>query len=84
MMDFYAVLDRVLVLLRQRGRISYRAFKRQFDLDDASLVDLQDALVFAEPRVVDEEGRGLVWTGAPQPRRGWAAGVLRLPARSRR
>src|SRR5262249_62069037 len=26
-MDFYAVLDQVLALLRQRGRVSYRALK---------------------------------------------------------
>src|SRR5262245_4905395 len=64
-MDFYAVLDQVLVLLRQRGRVSYRALQRQFDLDDAYLTDLKDALVFAEPLVVDGAGRGLVWTGAP-------------------
>jgi class 3 adenylate cyclase len=64
-MDFYAVLDQVLALLRQRGRVSYRALQRQFDLDDAYLTDLKDALTFAEPCVVDEEGRGLVWTGAP-------------------
>ena len=63
-MDFCAVLDQALALLRQRGRVSYRALRRQFDLDDASLADLKDALVFAEPRVVDEDGRGLVWTGA--------------------
>ena len=51
-MDFYAVLDQVLALLRQRGRVSYRALQRQFDLDDAYLADLKDALVFAEPRSV--------------------------------
>jgi class 3 adenylate cyclase/predicted ATPase len=64
-MDFYTVLDQVLALLRQRGRVSYRALQRQFDLDAPTLADLKDALLFAEPRVVDEEGRGLVWTGAP-------------------
>jgi hypothetical protein len=64
-MDFYAVLDQVLALLRQRGRVSYRALQRQFNLDDPSLADLKDALIFAEPCVVDEAGRGLVWTGAP-------------------
>ena len=64
-MDFYAVLDQVLALLRQRGRVSYRALQRQFDLDDAYLTDLKDALVFAEPRVVEDEGRGLVWVGPP-------------------
>ena len=31
-MDFYAVLDQVLALLRQRGRVSYRALKLQFHL----------------------------------------------------
>jgi hypothetical protein len=65
-MDFYAVLDQVLALLRQRGRVSYRALQRQFALDDAYLADLEDALVFAEPCVMDEEGRSLVWTGAPR------------------
>jgi hypothetical protein len=44
-MDFYAVLDQVLALLRQRGRVSYRALKRQFDLDDAYLDDLKVELI---------------------------------------
>jgi hypothetical protein len=34
-MDFYTVLDQVLALLRQRGRVSYRALKRQFQQLDA-------------------------------------------------
>jgi len=38
-MDFYSVLDQVLALLRQRGRVSYRALKRQFQLDDETLAD---------------------------------------------
>jgi predicted ATPase/class 3 adenylate cyclase len=63
--DFYAVLDQAIALLRQRGRVSYRALQRQFALDDAYLADLKDALMFAEPHVTDEEGRGLVWTGTP-------------------
>ncbi len=33
-MDFYAVLDQVVQLLRERRRVSYRALKRQFQLDD--------------------------------------------------
>jgi hypothetical protein len=36
-MDFYAVLDQVLALLRQRRRVSYRALKVQFHLDDEQL-----------------------------------------------
>ena len=33
-MDFYDILDQVIDILRSRGRMSYRALKRQFDLDD--------------------------------------------------
>jgi hypothetical protein len=32
-MEFYAVLEQVLDLLRRRGRVSYRALKAQFSLD---------------------------------------------------
>jgi len=39
-MDFYAVLDQVVQLLRERRRVSYRALKRQFQLDDVFLEDL--------------------------------------------
>src|SRR5262245_61105802 len=62
-MDFYAVLDQVLELLRQRGRVTYNALKRQFDLDDACLQDLKDEIIEAQRVGVDEGGRVLVWTG---------------------
>jgi class 3 adenylate cyclase/predicted ATPase len=64
MMDFYAVLDQVLALLRQRGRVSYRALKRQFDLDDAYLDDLKVEIIEVQQCAVDQEGTMLVWTGA--------------------
>jgi class 3 adenylate cyclase len=62
-MDFYAVLDQVLALLRQRGRVSYRALKRQFDLDDAYLDDLKVELIEVQQCARDQEGTMLVWTG---------------------
>jgi class 3 adenylate cyclase len=62
-MDFYAVLDQVLALLRQRGRVSYRALKRQFDLDDAYLDDLKVELIEVAQCAMDQEGTMLVWTG---------------------
>jgi len=43
-MDFYAVLDQTLDLLRQRGRVTYRALKLQFTLDDDQLEALKDEL----------------------------------------
>jgi class 3 adenylate cyclase len=62
-MDFYAVLDQVLALLRQRGRVSYRALKRQFDLDDAYLDDLKVEIIEVQQCARDQEGTILVWTG---------------------
>src|SRR5262245_26188035 len=81
-MDFYAVLDQVLALLRQRGRVTYNALKRQFGLDDACLQDLKDELIEAQRVAVDEDGRILVWTGdvaAPPPP---AAALAVVQARS--
>ena len=45
-MQFYEVLAQVIELLQRQGRVSYRALKRQFDLDNDYLEDLQ-ALVLA-------------------------------------
>ena len=61
-MDFYAILDQVIALLKQRGRVSYRALKVQFHLDDEALEALKEELLYAYS-VVDDQGRGLVWAG---------------------
>jgi class 3 adenylate cyclase len=66
-MDFYAVLDQILDLLRQRGRVTYNALKRQFDLDEACLQDLKDEIIAAQRVAVDEGGTVLVWTGDVGP-----------------
>jgi class 3 adenylate cyclase/tetratricopeptide (TPR) repeat protein len=63
-MDFYAVLDQILTLLQQRGRVSYRALKRQFDLDDAYLDDLKTEIIEVQQYARDEGGSMLVWLGA--------------------
>src|SRR5215510_10133795 len=62
-MDFYAVLDHVVALLQQRGRVTYNALKLQFSLDDEQLAVLKDELLYAHPQVVEDAGRGLRWTG---------------------
>ena len=36
-MDFYVVLDEIRTLLQRRGRVTYRALKVQFQLDDEHL-----------------------------------------------
>ena len=68
-MTFEEILDQALAMLQRRGRVTYRALQRQFDLDEAALEYLKDAIRFAHPQVVDEAGQGLVWptTVADQP-----------------
>ena len=66
-MDFYAVLDQVVALLRSRGRVSYRALKRQFALDDELLADLRAELRYAHYPIEEDHDQGLVWTGETAP-----------------
>jgi class 3 adenylate cyclase len=66
-MTFEEILDAVLAMVQRRGRVTYRALKRQFTLDDDTFEDLKDELLYAHPHVVDDDGRGLVWTGEGHP-----------------
>ena len=61
-MTFEETLQQTINILQNRGRVSYRALKRQFDLDDAYLEDLKEEILYTYPQVT-EAGRGLVWTG---------------------
>ncbi len=60
-------------LLQEKGRITYRTLKREFDLADDALEDLKDELLFSYPEITEVDGRGLVWNGQveqsspPQP-----------------
>lgn len=60
-MTFEEILQQTVDILQNRGKVSYRALQRQFELDDAYLVDLKDEILYAYPQVVDD-GRGLAWT----------------------
>jgi class 3 adenylate cyclase len=64
-MDFVAVVDQVIALLRQRGRVAYRTLKRQFQLDDEAIEDLKIELIDAQHLARDEQGSILVWLGEP-------------------
>jgi hypothetical protein len=61
--DFVAVVDQAIVLLRQRGRVAYRTLKRQFQLDDEALEDLKIELIDSQRLATDEQGTVLVWSG---------------------
>src|SRR5207253_4540864 len=63
-MEFYEVLDKIVEVLRSRGRVTYGALKLQFGLNDEQLAVLKEELIDAQRRAVDEQGRILVWTGA--------------------
>src|SRR5712691_10676307 len=66
-MHFEAILDQVIAMLQRRGRVTYRALKRQFALDDAFLEDLTVELIKGQRLARDEDGEVLVWTGAAVP-----------------
>jgi class 3 adenylate cyclase len=70
---FEEVLTQAIAMLQRLGRVSYRALKRQFALDDAFLEDLKYELTEVQQLAVDRDGTVLVWTGdvstatAPMP-----------------
>jgi class 3 adenylate cyclase len=61
-MTFDDVLEQVVTLLQRQGRVSYRALKMRFNLDDEYLDVLKEELLYVHP-VRDDDGRGLIWTG---------------------
>src|SRR5712692_3365192 len=72
-MAFEELLDQAIAMLERRGRVTYRALKRQFQLDDDVLEDLTAEIIKAQRLAVDEDGEVLVWTGI-------LAGADRSPA----
>src|SRR5262245_52265649 len=65
-MTFDDVLAQIIDLLQREKRVSYRALKRRFALDDEYLEDLKDEIIKAKRLATDEEGSVLVWTGDAQ------------------
>ncbi|HEV8712308.1 MAG TPA: adenylate/guanylate cyclase domain-containing protein [Candidatus Binatia bacterium] len=62
-MTFDEILEQVTDLLRRHGRVSYRALKLRFNLDDEFLAGLKDELIAAQRLASDEDGKVLVWAG---------------------
>ena len=62
-MTFEEILDQAIAMLQRRGRMTYRTLQRQFALDEDSLNDLKDELLYAHREIHDDAGRGLVWSG---------------------
>src|SRR5215470_6145873 len=66
-MTFDETLARVLELLQREGRVSYRALRRRFDLDEEYLEDLKAEIIQAKKLAIDEDGAVLVWIGDTTP-----------------
>jgi hypothetical protein len=47
-MDFDGLLDQVLALLQREKRLAYRVLKRWLQLDNETLEDLKDDLIYAK------------------------------------
>src|SRR5262249_15613281 len=62
-MTFDDILAQVITLLQRQRRVSYRALKRRFDLDEDYLEDVKVELIKAQHLAVDEDGEILVWVG---------------------
>jgi len=64
-MEFDAVLAQVLDLLQREGRVSYRALKLRFQLNDEYIEALKDEIIEVKQQAIDRDGRVLVWLGDP-------------------
>src|SRR5499427_5837163 len=62
-MTFDDILEQVITLLQRQRRVSYRALKRRFDLDEDYLEDVKVELIKAQQLAKDEDGEILVWVG---------------------
>src|SRR5262245_6576310 len=62
-MDLYAVIDQVVTLLQQHGRVSYRAIRLQFALNDEQLEAVTEELTAVRELAMDKDGKMLVWIG---------------------
>jgi hypothetical protein len=60
----FEILAQVLELLRHEKRLSYRALKVRFALDDDHLEALKEEIIEAKQLAADEHGKVLVWTGS--------------------
>ena len=60
-MTFEEILNQAMALLQRQGRVSYRALKRQFDLDEAYVEDLKLELIEVHQVAADQDNTMLVW-----------------------
>src|SRR4029450_7118545 len=62
-MKFSEVMAQTLAWLQREGRVSYRALRLEFDLNDDVLDALKEELIAVKELAVDKDGKMLVWVG---------------------
>ena len=62
-MKFSEILKQANALLKEKGRVSYRMLRREFELDDEALEDLKFELINTDRIAREEDGAILVWAG---------------------
>ena len=67
-MSFIEIIRRAKGLLREEGRISLRALRREFDLDDDAVEELVDELVEIQ-QVAARDGKAVAWVGPTRSER---------------
>ena len=63
-MNFDELLEQVLALVQRQGRVSYRALRLEFDLNEDVLDALKEEIIAVKEAAVDKDGKILVWAGA--------------------
>jgi class 3 adenylate cyclase/tetratricopeptide (TPR) repeat protein len=81
-MTFEEILNQAMALLQRQGRVSYRALKRQFDLDEAYVEDIKLELIEVHQVAVDQGNIMLVWVGGAAVPPAAAANAALGPART--
>ena len=79
-MDLYAVIDHVQTLLHAHKRLSYRALKLQFQLDDEHLEAVKEELIEIRELASDKDGKMLIWKGATETPKERPAQLVDAPA----
>ncbi|WP_299488458.1 adenylate/guanylate cyclase domain-containing protein [Acaryochloris sp. IP29b_bin.137] len=70
-MDFEEVLDQTISILYRRGQVSYRAIKRQFNIDDPFLDDIKYELIDVLQLATDRDQKMLVLQAAGPLKTDW-------------
>ena len=62
-MKFSETIEQASDLLQQKGRLSYRTLKLEFDLSEEQLEALKEELIDVQELAVDKDSKMLVWVG---------------------